>query len=383
MKTGPDERIPEVDPADFRHVVSHLASGVSVITTITGDNVKHGITASSVTSLSTDPPMMLICLHNLAPTSKAVSRAGVYVVNVLGQGHASLAAQFATPSENKFRGVETVQGVTGAPLLVGALAHIECRVVEEVTGGTHTIFLGRVARAKAEDGHPLTYYRGGFGRFEFARDDEVYQRARQWVIDRRYFADSVIDAGQLSFDLNADESAAFYALTRLSSEGLVRRDPDRGYVVVPLDSRLVDETFDARCAIEVGVINTSLQLVTDDDLAQLRRSFDAMCRQLTNDRFVDFDKYLEANYGFHKQIVMLARNSSLNVAFRQLAIKSVMTRSFGSTRESSQQFLDAQRRLLDAIEARDATSAESAAIEYRELAKVRAHKILSQTGGLL
>jgi flavin reductase like protein len=195
---------------------------------------------------------------------------------VLGEGHEHLAQQFAVHSDSKFAGVAVLDGTLGMPVLADALAHIECEVVEEVTGGTHTVFLGRVVDAKAEEGSPLTYFRGGFGRFEFARDDAVYQQARQRLLERMYAADAVLQLDDLAYRLRVEKSAAFYALTRLTADGLVRRDPDRGYVIVPFDTRTSDETFDARCAIELGVIDMVVGRVPHEELADLRSRFEAM-----------------------------------------------------------------------------------------------------------
>jgi flavin reductase (DIM6/NTAB) family NADH-FMN oxidoreductase RutF/DNA-binding GntR family transcriptional regulator len=373
---------PEFDAATFRHVVGHLPSGVTVVTTRTphGD---FGMTASSVTSLSISPPMMLACLNNSSPTSSAVSRAGAFAVNVLGQGHEHLAQQFAVRSDTKFAGVAVVDGTLGMPVLADALAHIECEVVEEVAGGTHTVFLGRVVDAKAEEGSPLTYFRGGFGRFEFARDDAVYQRARQQLLERMYAADAVLQLDDLAYRLQVEKSAAFYALTRLTADGLVRRDPDRGYVIVPFDTRTSDETFEARCAIELGVIDMVVGRVPQEELAELRSRFEAMAALLVGDRFVDFDRYLDANYAFHEGLVSLAHNGALTAAFGRLSIRTVMTRSFGLTPVTSQEFIDAQRQITEAVEQGDAGAARAAVYRYTRLATQRVRQILAQTGGRL
>lgn len=372
----------DLDPQHFRHVIGHLASGVTVVTTRV-DGQPHGMTASSVTSLSLQPPMMLACLNRATPTTQAVSRSGFYAVNVLGQGHAQLAQQFAAPSEDKFRGVEVIDGELGAPLLTGALAHIECEVTEETTGGTHSIFLGRVVRAAAGEGQPLTYFRGGFGRFEFARDDSVYQLARRQVLERQYAADAVLDLDHLAHQLDVDGPSAFYALTRLASDGLVQRDPTRGYVITPFDVHTSDETFDARGVIELGVIQVAGGDASASELVELRRRFDAMAAQLVGERFVDFDAYLDANYAFHEFLVSLAHNPALTAAFGRLSIKTVMTRSFGSTPVTSQDFIEAQRQITEGMERRDQAAASAGVLRYNELAKHRVREILDRTGGRL
>jgi DNA-binding GntR family transcriptional regulator len=274
-------------------------------------------------------------------------------------------------------------GVLGLPLLSDALAHIECEVVERVAGGTHTIFLGRVVSATATAGQPLTYFRGGFGRFEFARDDEVYGRVRELVLSRVYPADHALALEDLAHQLEVDESATFYALTRLSAEGLVWRDPDRGYVIAPFDVRTSDETFDARLAIELGVIAIMIGQVTPERLAELRRRFDTMAALLVGDRFVDFHRYLDANYAFHEYLVSLAGNPLLTATFGRLSIKSVMTRSFGSTPVTSEKFVEVQGRLVEAFEREDAEGARQAAADYCVAAKERVREILSLTGGRL
>ncbi|MGY1622299.1 flavin reductase [Geodermatophilus sp. SYSU D00965] len=382
MTTPEPAAPPAFDAQRFRHVVGHLASGVTLVTTRTAEGA-FGMTASSVTSLSLDPPMMLACLNSSSATCAAVAEAGAYGVNVLGQGQGHLAQQFATPSADKFAGVQVAEGVTGVPLLTEALARIECEVVEQVDAATHTIFLGRVRQAEADEGAPLTYFRGGFGRFEFARDDAVYLRARQQVLERRYAADTVLLLDDLAYSLDVDKPAAFYALSRLAAEGLVRRDPERGYVVVPFTARTSDETFDARCAIELGVIDMVCGRVPEAELAGLRTRFEAMAALLVGERFVDFDGYLDANYAFHETLVALAHSTALTAAFSELHIRSVMTRSFGATPVTSQSFIEAQRGITEGLERGDAETARAAVYRYTELAKQRVRDILEQTGGRL
>ena len=364
----------------FRHVVGHLASGVTVLTTSHGGH-RYGMTASSVPSLSADPPMMLACINSAVPTCDAVSRSGRYVVNILSEGQGDLAHQFATAARDKYRDVGVHLGLGGMPLLTEALAHVECEVEEKIVGGSHSIFLGRVVSASASAGQPLTYFRGGFGRFEFARDDDVYRRARRQVLARVYAADDVLVVGELALALGVDESAAFYALTRMAAEGLVRRDPERGYVITPFDVRASDQTFDARLLIELGVIDAVVGSVPAASLEDLRARFEAMAAQLVGDRFVDFDAYLDANYLFHEGLVGLAENPLLTATFGGLSIKSVMTRSFGSTPVTSQRFVDVQRQLTECIERGDKPGAREAARGYCELAKQRVRDILSHTGG--
>jgi flavin reductase (DIM6/NTAB) family NADH-FMN oxidoreductase RutF len=151
------------DGTVFREVVGHFLSGVTVITT--EDGCKYGVTASAVSSLSLDPPMLLVCLNQKLATADAIRRTGHFAVNILGSDHAALAAQFAVPHEDKFRNVEVHYGDSGSPLLSEALAQIECELADAVCAATHTVLMGRVISARARTGQPLAYFRGQFGQF--------------------------------------------------------------------------------------------------------------------------------------------------------------------------------------------------------------------------
>lgn len=363
-----------VESIHFRRVVGNLASGVTVLTTSEG-RLSFGMTASSVTSLSLDPPMMLACVNNAVPTSAAIVRVGRFAINVLAEGQDELAYQFASPSPDKFRDVSLHRSRHNLPLLTDALAQFECSVVETVVGGTHTVFLASVESASAKDGSPLTYFRGRFGRFEFAHDDEAYERARAQVLSLHMNADGVVTVADLAEQLSVERSSAFYALNRLASDGLVRRDPDHGYVISPFDVKISDETFDARLAIELGVIDLAVGRQTESELIELRRLCELMASYIVADRFTDFQRYLDANYSFHEFLVTLAQNPLLTSTFGRLSIKSVMTQSFGLTAQSSQTFVDVQRELTQAFEDRDASAARRAAYQYCELAKARVREI--------
>jgi flavin reductase (DIM6/NTAB) family NADH-FMN oxidoreductase RutF len=167
LETQPADRLSSVE---FRAVVGHLASGVTVITSLDGD-APCGTTASAVTSLSDKPPMMLVCLNKGSATGRAVTDTGCLAINVLSEDQTELALRFATKASDKFEGVPWSAGRSGLPLLAGALARLECEVVERVTGGTHTIFLAEVCRASASGDAPLAYFRGRFGRLELAVDE--------------------------------------------------------------------------------------------------------------------------------------------------------------------------------------------------------------------
>lgn len=309
-------------------------------------------------------------------------------VLVHGSGSVTLEGGSVTPVPGSPVGVLLSVPSQGAPSandrslvvqLDGVGGHLDCEVVERVATARLTVVVCRVVQARVL----AVAFAEMSTRRSFDLADEAYRRARELVLLRQYPPDSTLDPDELAFDLGADRPAAAFALTRLEMDGLVRRDPDRGFVVVPFDARSSDETFDARCAIEVGVLETALADADQGRINELSVSFELMARQLVDGRFVDFERYLDANIDFHQQIVMLSDCEALRTSYLRLGLKAVMTRSFGSTPATSQQFIDVQASLLRGIEARDVGKAKDAVIAYRDLAKARARAILQQTGGWL
>ncbi len=153
---------------EFRNVIGHFASGVTVITT-TVDGKPYGTTASAVTSLSLEPPMVLIAMNQSSETGQAIATQGTFAINILGEDHGEIAVQFARKGAEKFEGVELTEGTEAGPLLTDALAHVECRVTEQVVAGTHVVFIAEALVATARPGAPLAYFRGQFGRLELTQ----------------------------------------------------------------------------------------------------------------------------------------------------------------------------------------------------------------------
>src|SRR5438128_11548915 len=208
-----------VEPQIFRQVISHIASGVTVITT-RERGTNYGLTASAVTSLTLEPPMLLVCINKNTGTQAAISRTRKFGVNILGQEQGNLAYQFAKPQSDKFQGVDFSYGnALGVPLLTDALARIECRVAADVEAGTHKVFLGEDDSADTSTGAPLTYFRGTFGRCEMVQDEAVYQQIRDHILSRSLAIADALDPTKLSSQFNAAISSVYYALTKLTAEG--------------------------------------------------------------------------------------------------------------------------------------------------------------------
>ena len=161
----------ECSPVPFRDIISAFATGITVVTARL-EGIDYGLTASAVTSVSLEPPLLLICLNERTRTQAAILRGGVFAVNVLAEHQLDVAERFASPSPDRFAGIGMRLGALGQPLLEDALAHVECRLVDDFVGGTHRILLGSVARASAASGAPLVRFGGSYGGF-----DQRVQRA--------------------------------------------------------------------------------------------------------------------------------------------------------------------------------------------------------------
>ena len=155
-----------IDPSEFRRVLGHFPTGVTIVTSLHEDGSPCGLTVNAFCSLSLEPPLVLVCVENEADSFACIGRAGVFAVNILQEEGEALSRRFSTWGVgDKFRGIAYRSQTTGSPILESALAWADCRVTDRVAGGDHTIFIGEVLEADAHEGSPLVYYRGGYGRF--------------------------------------------------------------------------------------------------------------------------------------------------------------------------------------------------------------------------
>lgn len=163
-----DERLP-VDPAEFRRVLGHFATGVTVVTAHDPDDPDSpaGFACQSFASLSLDPPLVTFMVARTSTTWPRIARAGAFCVNILGAEQGALCRGFAVSGADKFAGVTyRAAPATGSPLLASVPAWVDCRIQAVHTGGDHLIVVGRVEALGAADGvGPLLFHRGTFGRF--------------------------------------------------------------------------------------------------------------------------------------------------------------------------------------------------------------------------
>lgn len=156
-----------IDTAEFRRVMGHFPTGVTVVATVQDDGRPCGLTVNAFCSVSLEPSLVLVCVEHGSDSHDCIRESGIFAVNVLGgEKGETLSRLFSSYGTDKFEGVAYRIERTGAPVLELALAWLDCRVTREMAAGDHTIFVGEVLAGDAADGPPLVYYRGGYGRFE-------------------------------------------------------------------------------------------------------------------------------------------------------------------------------------------------------------------------
>ena len=152
----------EFDQQTFRRVMGQFATGITVVTALDREGRNCGMTVNSFTSVSLDPPLVLVCVDKRLEFFKVITETSQFNVNFLSQAQADLSRRFATKGIDKFAGVEHRQGRMGAPLLTETLGHLECSRYDLLPGGDHVIVIGKVEHLASTDGEPLLYFSSSY-----------------------------------------------------------------------------------------------------------------------------------------------------------------------------------------------------------------------------
>jgi len=150
----------------FVEIMASYPAGVAIVTTLDADGTPRGLTTTAVSSVSAEPPLLLVCVDLTSRTLPALRAGGRFVVNFLREGRSELARSFASKAEDKFDGVTWSPTSAGLPVLhEDALAWAECVTVHEIEPGDHVILLGQVEEGAhaGDDDAPLMYYRRSWG----------------------------------------------------------------------------------------------------------------------------------------------------------------------------------------------------------------------------
>jgi flavin reductase (DIM6/NTAB) family NADH-FMN oxidoreductase RutF len=156
------------DPRTLRAALGCFATGVTVVTCLTDAGAPAGLTVNSFTSVSLDPPLLLVCLAKQASSAAPLTAAHSFAINVLQTGQQPASIRFATKDEDRFGTTAWSRGEGGAPILEESLSVFECERYGVHDGGDHHILVGRVVKASFDASlDPLLYFRGKYRRLHF------------------------------------------------------------------------------------------------------------------------------------------------------------------------------------------------------------------------
>ena len=154
------------DSKEQRRIMGRFATGVTVASTKVGDET-FGMTANAVTSLSLDPPLVILCVQKGGQSHDKFSEGACFALSVLSAEQQELSDRFAFKGPKDFSGLDFETAATGAPILKQALGWVDCKLKEILPGGDHDIFIGEILDGGATDeGQPLLYYGGKYARLE-------------------------------------------------------------------------------------------------------------------------------------------------------------------------------------------------------------------------
>src|SRR5665213_2649106 len=146
-----------VSTDSFKAAMKRFATGVTIVTTAHDGSI-HGFTVNAFASVTAEPPTVLVCVNKTARAHPLITESGAFCVNILALEQRPVAEKFTTGEpQERFQGIAHRAGPSGSPILDGVLAYVDCSVEEEITAGTHTIFVGKVLESGDRDGAPLGY----------------------------------------------------------------------------------------------------------------------------------------------------------------------------------------------------------------------------------
>jgi flavin reductase (DIM6/NTAB) family NADH-FMN oxidoreductase RutF len=157
-KAGPVDESTPVDTWLYRRTCAQFVTGITVVTTLDSDGRPHGMTVNSFSSVSLDPPLVLVSIDLKNAILGHFISSSWFAINILAEHQENLSRRFSSPSENRFLEVRWHAGASGTPLLDGVLAQLECSVVRTFEVGDHTVLIGEVRRAVYTEGKPLVFF---------------------------------------------------------------------------------------------------------------------------------------------------------------------------------------------------------------------------------
>ena len=163
------------DTTVLRRALGCFVTGVTVVTTCGADRRPHGFTANSFTSVSLDPPLVLVCVGHAVESLEAYRECEGFAINMLAHSQQATANMFATEFPDRFAGVRWREGSHGSPILEGCVASLECASWQRIEAGDHMILIGRVLASEHSTDHPLAFCRGRYLSLQLERDVHMHE----------------------------------------------------------------------------------------------------------------------------------------------------------------------------------------------------------------
>lgn len=171
----PREPLSDIDQRALRDVFGSFATGVTVVTTRDEDGTPRGFTANSFTSVSLEPPLILVCIAKTAHSKDVFCAARHFAVNILAEDQKAVSGLFASRSPDKFERVSWQPGVADTPCLDGAVAQLVCERHKLTDAGDHIVLIGQVIAHESNDARPLGYFRGNY--FDIGLEQDLISAA--------------------------------------------------------------------------------------------------------------------------------------------------------------------------------------------------------------
>lgn len=214
------------DQKELRNVLGSFLTGVTIVTSKSTDGALTGFTANSFTSVSLDPPLVLVCLANTSCNYKVFKNNASFAVNILADHQSSISNTFASKVDDRFAGIAVREEHTGSPIIEGCAAWLDCELHETVEGGDHIILIGRVIACGQVDKAPLGYYQGGY--IDFGLGKEAALAAEVAARESSVAALLESDQGILMVDTDGGELDLPTAHNLGGDDGLLQRLTDMG-----------------------------------------------------------------------------------------------------------------------------------------------------------
>ncbi|MEQ1635682.1 MAG: flavin reductase family protein [Methylococcales bacterium] len=153
-----------VNAEDFKKALQNWASGVTIVTCDSATHGLLGMTATSFSSVSMEPPQILVCINDSALTSAGIAESQYFAVNILAEDQQKISTLFAggASEQDRFASVAWHKGINNSPVLEESITSIECKMTNQVRAGTHWIIIGEVNNVTCRNGEPLLYFRSNY-----------------------------------------------------------------------------------------------------------------------------------------------------------------------------------------------------------------------------